>query len=101
ALYNGSSPTHEVVAQSLFNLPRRFEADFTYRYVSALPYQVIRGYSTGDIRVGWQAPRNFQLSLVGQNLFQPYHAEFANMPGPPVQIGSAVYAKLVWTHDAR
>ncbi len=37
ALDQGSSPHHEVVVQSLFNLPKRFEFDLTYRYVSALP----------------------------------------------------------------
>ncbi len=99
--YNGSSPTHEVVAQSLFNLPRRFETDLTYRFVSAVPYQAVRAYSTGDVRIGWHAPRSFELSLVGQNLFQPYHPEFGNTPGPPVEIARAVYAKIVWTHDAR
>jgi iron complex outermembrane receptor protein len=96
-LYNGSSPHHEVVVQSLLNLPKRFEADITYRYVSALPSQAVSAYSTGDVRVGWHAPRNFDLSLVGQNLFQPDHWEFGNTPGPPVGISRTVYAKITWS----
>jgi iron complex outermembrane recepter protein len=36
---NGSSPHHQVEMQSLFNLPKHFEFDTTYRYVSALPAQ--------------------------------------------------------------
>jgi iron complex outermembrane recepter protein len=95
--YNGSSPHHEVVVQSLLNLPKRFEADLTYRYVSALPAQAVPAYSTGDVRVSWQSPKNFNLSLVGQNLFEPDHWEFGNTPGPPVGISRAVYAKITWS----
>lgn len=94
--YNGSSPTHEVVFQSLVNLPKHFESDFTYRYVSALPAQGVSAYSTGDARFGWHYS-NFDFSIVGHNLFQPTHGEFGNTPGPVVEIRRTVFAKLTWS----
>lgn len=93
----GSSPSHEAEVQSRFNLPKRFEFDQIYRYVSALPAQEVRAYHTADVRVGWHASKQVELSLVGQNLLQPHHAEFGIDPGPTVLIKRSIYAKIVWT----
>lgn len=92
----GSSPRHQVVVQSLFNLPMGFELDPTYRYVSALPALSVKAYTTMDVRVGWHVTRNLQLSLVGQNLFQPQHAEFRSDPGPLIGIKRSAYAQITW-----
>jgi iron complex outermembrane recepter protein len=97
AMYNGSSPHDGVVIQSLLNLPKRFEFDLTYRYVSALPAQDVSAYSTVDARVGWHTG-DFEFSLDGQNLLQPEHGEFGNTPGPVVGIRRTVYAKVTWVH---
>ena len=98
AIYNGSSPHSGIVIQSLFNLPKRFEYDMTYRYVSALPAQAVQAYSTADVRVGWHTG-DLEFSVDGQNLFQPEHGEFGNTPGPVVGIGRTVYAKITWAHE--
>jgi iron complex outermembrane receptor protein len=98
AIYNGSSPHSGIVIQSLFSLPKRFEYDMTYRYVSALPAQAVQAYSTADVRVGWHTG-DLEFSVDGQNLFQPEHGEFGNTPGPVVGIGRTVYAKVTWTHE--
>jgi iron complex outermembrane receptor protein len=100
----GSSPQHQVAIQSWFDLPKKFDLDFTYRYVSALPGQTVPGspaesvpaYSTGDVRVGWRMNEHLRLSVVGQNLLQPHHSEFAGDPGPLVGIRRSVYAKIAW-----
>jgi iron complex outermembrane recepter protein len=60
----GSSPHHQVVIQSLLNLPKKLELDQTYRYVSGLPAQLIAGYGTADARFGWRPTPNLELSLV-------------------------------------
>jgi iron complex outermembrane receptor protein len=101
ASYNGSSPHHEVVAQSLFALPKRFELNPTYRYVSALPAQRVSAYSTADLQLSWHAAKEWELSLVGQNLVEPHHAEFTGDPGPIVQIKRSVYVKMTWVHESR
>jgi len=93
---NGSSPHHQVVIQSLFNFPKKFEFDATYRYVSALPAQLVNAYGTADARLGWHPVPSWELSIVGQNLLQPHHAEFGSDVDTIVGIKRSAYAKIVW-----
>jgi hypothetical protein len=93
--YEGSSPHNEVTAQALFNLPRGFEFDPTYRYVGALPVQKIHAYGTVDARLGWHFAKSFELSLAGQNLLQPRHAELGS-----VQVERSAYAQITWKKPA-
>jgi iron complex outermembrane recepter protein len=93
---NGSSPHHQVVIQSLFSLPRRLEFDATYRYVSALPAQLVNAYGTADVRLGWRPVPSWELSVVGQNLLQPHHAEFGADVDTIVGIKRSAYAKITW-----
>lgn len=98
---NGSSPHHEVIVQSPFTLPKRFELDPTYRYLSSLPAQRVTAYSTADLQLSWHAGKEWDLAVVGQNLVEPHHAEFGGGPGPIVQIKRSVYGKLTWVHEPR
>jgi len=101
----GSSPRNQFFVQSLIDLPKRFEFDQTLRDVSALPAQsssnvlpavTVAGYLTADVRLGWHISRQLELSLDGQNLLQPHHAEFGGNPGVLVGIERCVYTKLTW-----
>ena len=94
---NGSSPGHQAVIQSSVDLSRNLQLDLDYRYVSALPGQQVPSYSTGDARFGWRISPLFELSFVGRNLFQPWHAESAGDPGPLVGIKRSAYVRLTWT----
>lgn len=98
--YEGSSPRHQVEARSFLNLPFHFEFDQTYRYASALPAQNVNAYQTMDARFGFNY-RELQLSLAGQNLFQPSHFEWGT--GDPNQaligVRRAVYASVVWNRS--
>jgi iron complex outermembrane receptor protein len=94
----GSSPTYQAFVQSEINLSRHFEFDQSFRYVDSLPAQAVRAYTTADARIGWNPSTNLGLSVTGQNLLQPHHAEFGIDPPPTVQIKRGIYAKLVWTH---
>ncbi len=94
--YLGSSPHNSVALQSLLSLPKRFDVDISYRYVSALPSQGVKAYGTGDARLGWHLKENVEFSVVGQNLLQPQHAEFAGDPGPVVEIKRSVFGKITW-----
>jgi iron complex outermembrane recepter protein len=99
-LHEGSSPHNQLALQTRFNLPRHFEFDQTYRYVSALPAQQVDGYSTADVRFGWTPNHQLEFSIVGQNLFEPQHTEFGRDPGPLVGIRRAVYAQILWRRSA-
>jgi iron complex outermembrane recepter protein len=94
----GSSPRHEVVIQSLFNLPKQFEFDPTYRYVSALPAQAVQQYSTMDVHFGWHFDNQFEVSLTGEDLFRPYQVEYGvGVNGAPnVGVKRAAYMQIIW-----
>ena len=94
---NGSSPQHQATVQSAFDLSKKLQLDLTYRFVSALPAQMAPAYSTGDARIGWRFNRQFELSFIGRNLFQPSHFEYGGDPLGLVGIKRSVYAKLTWS----
>ena len=94
---NGSSPHHQVVIQPRFNIRGGFELDPAYRHVSSLPAQKVAAYDTGDVRLGWKASRNWKMSIVGQNLLQPHHAEFGSDVDTIIGIKRDVFANISWT----
>ncbi len=93
----GASPQHEATVVSAFDFAKNFQIDLTYRYVSSLPAQLVPAYSTGDARFAWRFAPHVEFSVVGQNLFQRYHVEYAGDPGPAVGIVRNVYAGLTFS----
>jgi len=91
-----SSPRHQVVIQSFLQLPKDLDLDLTYRYVSALPAQSVRNYSTADLRFGWHIGEGVEISIAGQNLLQPHHAEYGGDPGGLVGVKRSAYTKITW-----
>jgi iron complex outermembrane recepter protein len=87
--YNGSSPKHQVVVQSMIDLPWKFQFDQTYRFISALPAQKVAAYQTADLRLSRPLGGNFLIEAVGQNLFQPQHYEWGT--GDPTQPLVGIY----------
>jgi iron complex outermembrane receptor protein len=93
----GASPKHQVLAESSLDIARSFNLDLDYRYVSALPAQLVRSYSTGDARFAWQPVHAWQFSIVGRNLLQPHHVEFIGDPEPlGIGIKRSVYGQITW-----
>ncbi len=93
----GSSPRHQVGAQSGYDFSKVFNFDLSYRFVSALTKESVSAYSTADARFRWQVTHQIQLSVTGQNLLQPHHYESAGDPGPLVGIKRNVYGQIAWT----
>jgi iron complex outermembrane receptor protein len=89
--YSGSSPHHQVRLESHLNLPAGGEFDAAYRYAGALPAQKVPAYHTVDARVGWAISRRSDVSVAGQNLLSPFHAEFGHSQGQPVGIARTLY----------
>jgi iron complex outermembrane receptor protein len=96
----GSSPHNQLTLQSRFNLPKGFEFDQIYRYVSALPAQQVSSYSTADVHLAWRATRQVEFSVVGENLFQPEHTEFGHDASPMVGIKRSIYGQITWRRPA-
>jgi iron complex outermembrane receptor protein len=94
---DGGSPKHQIMAQSAFDVGKKLQLDFSYRYISALWALGIPAYSTADARVAWLIRPNLELSLTGQNLLQSDHLEYVADAGPNVAIKRAAYLQLIWT----
>lgn len=88
----GSSPHNQLSLISFVDLPANLQLDGVLRYVDNLPSQNIGRYFNLDLRLGWHASKNLELSLVGQNLLAGHHAEWGG--GTKIQRG--VYTKATW-----
>jgi len=90
-----SDPHHYWMLRSSHDLAAGHELDFTLRRVGALPRPAVPSYTALDLRYGWRIRPGLELSLIGQNLFDPRHAEFGAAPGRS-EYERAVLLKLVW-----
>jgi iron complex outermembrane receptor protein len=88
----GGSPHNQISLTSFVNLPGDLQLDGMFRYVDNLPGQNVGRYFNLDLRLGWHATKNVELSLVGQNLLQGHHAEW----GGGTEIQRGVYTKVAW-----
>ena len=73
------------------DLPAHFQFDVASRYVDRLSNPRIPSYFAVDVRIAWQYKR-FEAALVGQNLFDNQHPEFA----PTQEVPRSIYGKLTW-----
>jgi iron complex outermembrane receptor protein len=81
-----------VALTAFIDLPGNFQFDGSFRHVDSLPAQSVGRYFNLDLRLGWHATKNLELSLVGQNLLQGHHAEWSG--GTQIQRG--IYTKAEW-----
>jgi len=65
------------------------------RYVSQIANQAVPAYGELDGRLGWQATKMLECSIVGQNLLHDHHAEFG-APAARKEIERGAYVKLAW-----
>jgi iron complex outermembrane recepter protein len=105
------SPEHQVGIRSLMDLPHNIELDTGLRYVSALDMRrrfvaapgeelEIPGYVVADVRIGWRPNYNWEISLVGQNLFDKEHQEFAPsfLGTQETLVETSVYGKVTFRY---
>ena len=86
------------------DLPWRTEFDAAFRWIDtvhnanlgATTPSTIPAYAEVDVRLGWHATKNLEISVVGQNLLQAQHPE-SGVPGPAQeQIERSVYGKVTY-----
>lgn len=96
----GSSPQNQFSINSLFDLGWNIQFDSTLRYVDALPAPNIPSYVTIDLRLAWSPRPDLEVAIVGRNLLDDRHPEFA-----PTFIGTQqsevqrnVYVTVLWRY---
>jgi iron complex outermembrane recepter protein len=97
-LDEGENPQQQFSLHSAMDLPRNIFLDATLRYVDSLPSLHVDSYVTMDARIAWQATKNLELALVGQDLFTPSHAEFrpTQVQSQAANVPRSFYAKVTW-----
>ncbi len=82
-VFEANDAEHLLTLVARVDLARDWEFDLTFRFVSDLPNPAVPAYGTVDARLGWQARPGWELALVGRNLLQPAHPEFASVNTSP------------------
>ena len=95
----GSSESHDpnhlwFLRQSL-DLRAHLQLDFGFRHVGRIANQAVPAYNELEGRLGWQATKTLEWSIVGQNLLHDHHAEFG-APAARKEIERGAYVKLAW-----
>ncbi|HXC25641.1 MAG TPA: TonB-dependent receptor plug domain-containing protein, partial [Gemmatimonadaceae bacterium] len=88
AEFEGDDPNNQTLLQSIMDLPANLQCDVVARHVGTLPSPAVPAYTSADVRLGWHH-RALELSVVGQNLLAPRHAEFTSL-----EIPRSVYGKI-------
>ncbi|MBI5468977.1 MAG: TonB-dependent receptor [Deltaproteobacteria bacterium] len=94
----GQSPHSQISLRSFMDLGKGLELDIWARYVDDLPDLNIESYTTLDARLSWKPRKDLEISVIGQNLLDKSHREFApeliNILATEVE--RSVYGKLTW-----
>ncbi len=95
---DGGAPRNQFQVRSYLDLPHRFELDTSLYRVGRLAAGAIPAYTRLDVRLGWRPNKWTELSVVGQNLFDPRHPEFQALVQTVVttQVRRSVYGKVTW-----
>ena len=93
----GNDPHHQLLLQSMFNLPANFDFDAVLRYVDNLDQlgPSVPGYVSLDLRLAWHPTPNWELAVAGQNLVDNRHPEFG-AAATRQEIPRSVYGKITW-----
>jgi len=89
----GRDPTHTWMLRSSFDFAYRTQLDAIVRHVSGLSDPAVPAYTIVDLRAGWRARGDLELSLTGENLFSGGHAEFTD-PMTRTRFGQVVFFKV-------
>jgi iron complex outermembrane receptor protein len=92
------SPQQQAFLWSDMDLGRHVEWGMGLRFVDRLPLLGIRAYTELDARLAWRPNPKFELAIMGRNLLDPHHREFApnSITIPNVEVDRAVYAKVTF-----
>jgi iron complex outermembrane receptor protein len=102
ALNETADPQQQVSLRSSAKLFAGIEFDTALRWVDRLITNngptpgTVPNYFGLDSRLAWRSSNGIELSVVGQNLWQPRHVEYGYPSPLREQIDRSVYAKIAW-----
>lgn len=95
-LDEGATPQHQVFLGSDVDLGRNVEWGMGARFIEAMPQQTVGTYFGLESRLAWKPTAKLELAIVGRNLLDPHHREFAPslLTYRRVEVDRSVFAKL-------
>lgn len=89
-----NDPRSQALLQSLLDLPWNVQFDAVVRYVDDLPDPHVDDYIELDLRLAYFPTRHLELSVVGENLLDSRHVEFAPESPGTREIERSVYGSV-------
>ena len=98
SMIEGSSPENQASVRSLLDLPWNTQLDLTLRYVDTLPGPQVPSYVTLDVRFAWFPRKDLEIAVVGRNLLDDRHPEFAPtfVGTQRTEVQRSFYGTVVW-----
>ncbi len=98
ASYDGNAPGVQWQARSALSITSRVQVDTLLFHAGALRGLGVPAYTRADVRAEVGLTRQLSASLVGQNLFDPRHTEFAGAGAivTATQVPRSVKVQLRW-----
>jgi iron complex outermembrane receptor protein len=97
--YENLDPRNQVYLRSSWDLRDNLHFDLMARYVDRLESLQVPSYISIDARLGWQARKNLELAVVGQNLLDSHHQEYNGFVLTPTTYPvRGVYGTLTWRY---
>jgi iron complex outermembrane receptor protein len=94
----GNNDPHSYwMLRSTYDLSEGKELDVVTRHIGKLSNPAVPAYTSLDLRFGWKIRRDLELSIIGQNLLDPSHPEFAAAPNRS-EYERSLFVKLAWTY---
>ena len=92
------SPANQVRFYSSWDIGNSWNLDLGLRYVDQLADGSIPAYLTMDLRLAWHPNDQYEVALVGRNLLDNHHPEFAyeNYGYVVDEVRRTAYAQLTW-----
>ncbi len=91
-----NDPDYQAMLRASVDVRLNHQIDATVRHVARLPHPVVQSYTAVDLRYGWLARPNLELSLVVRNAFDDGHAEF-HEPSNGSVFERDVYGQIRWS----
>jgi iron complex outermembrane receptor protein len=97
-MIEGASPQHQFSVRSALDLPGNVQFDAGVRYVDQLAALGVPSYIAMDLRLAWQATKQLEFSIVGQNLLDRGHPEYVSsfLTATPTEVQHSVYGQISW-----
>jgi iron complex outermembrane recepter protein len=91
-----NDPEYQAMLRASIDLVLDHQVDVTVRHVAELPNPEVPKYTAIDLRYGWRARPDLELSLTVRNALDPEHPEF-NPSATRSEIPRDLYGQIRWS----